>query len=370
MTYRDATPWGPTGRVVHGPFPVRLGRLAAGLFGLIMAPFLLMTALSDGHLECNKKTDRCHYEEAGLVRRSLTFALHRVRGVRVEIKQNGKTRSGVPYLELDDRELALADVSVDEAQRFAERLKQALARKPATFSLDLEAERAALVPAGFFVLLTISALFAALRNIGRVLMSAEGGRLRLTRSVFGVPIWRGEVDLRGATDVEVEWKHRKSFWAPRGSLGDTYGRLILVRGAEREPLTRAAFPGYHLHRRAEHALRELLTLSPRTPEQDAALTARASAYAPPPLLGGPGGTIFLVWIGVCVGALVGIPLGWPRAPAVRSRRRPFSLHRGLRDRRAARRGARDRDGVLLAPPCRDALIGLERLVSFGSMLAR
>jgi hypothetical protein len=310
MTYRDATPWGPTGRVVHGPFPVRLGRLALGLPGLFAAPLFLVMAFSDGHLDCNQKTDRCHYEEAGLVRQSLTFALHRVRGVRVEIKQNGKTRSGVPYVELDDRELALADVSVDEAQRFADRLKQALARKPATLSLDLEAERAALVPAGFFVLLTISALFAALRSIGRVLMSAEGGTLRLTRSIFGVPTWRGEVDLRGVTDVEVEWEHRKSFWTQRFSAGDTYGRLVLVRGTEREPLTRAAFPGYHLHRRAEHALRELLALSPRTPAQEAAQAARASAYAPPPILGGPGGTIFLVWIGVCVGALAGFPLGW------------------------------------------------------------
>jgi hypothetical protein len=159
--------------------------------------------------------------------------------------------------------------------------------------------------------LAASALFAALRGIGRVVLVARGAELHLTRRVFGVPLRRDAFDVRGVTDVEVDWERRTSFFTARYSPGDTYGRLVLVRGAEREPLTEARFPGYHLHRRAERALRDLLALPARPPEREQALASAASAYEPPPLMGGGvGAVIGLTWLGLCTGALLSLPLAF------------------------------------------------------------
>jgi hypothetical protein len=310
MDYRHATPIGPEGKVVHGPFPVRLARLAIAVLGLLVAPLFLAMALDDARFDCDR--DRCRYRGSHLVDRADTFPRSRLRGVRVDIQIGTKgKKSGIPVLDLSDHELRLATVELDEAQRFSLALQQALAEKRARFALDLEATRAFVVPGVLFLVLAASALFAALRGIGRVVLVARGAELYLTRRVFGVPLRRDVFDLRGVTDVEVDWQRSTSFFTPKYSPGDTYGRLVLVRGAEREPLTEGRFPGYHLHRRAERGLRDLLALQPRPPEREQDLASTASGYQPPPLLGGGMGAIVgLTWIGLCSGALLSLPLAF------------------------------------------------------------
>jgi hypothetical protein len=312
MDYRHATPIGPEGNVVHGPFPVRLARLALALVALLVGPLFLAMALDDAALDCDRPSDRCHYRGSHLFERTVTFPLSRLRGVRVDIQVGSKGhRSGVPVLDLSDHEQPLATVELDEAQRFARALEQALTEKRARFALDLQATRAFVVPGVLLLVLAASAFFAALRGIGRVVLVARGAELHLTRRVFGVPLRRDAFDLRGVTDVEVDWERRTSFFTPKHSPGDTYGRLVLVRGAEREPLTEGRFPGYHLHRRAERALRDLLALPPRSPEREQALASAATGYQPPPILGGGVGAIIgLTWIGLCSGALLSLPLAF------------------------------------------------------------
>jgi hypothetical protein len=312
MDYRHATPIGPEGHVVHGPFPVRLGRLAAAVFGLGLGCFFLVTALDDARLDCDRRSDRCRYRSSQLVDDTDTFPLSRLRGVRVDIQVGSKGhKSGVPVLDLSDHEQRLATVEVNEAQRFARALEQALAERRARFALDLQGDRMLAIGGVVFLAFAASAVFSALRGIGRVVLVARGGELHLTRSVFRVTLRRDAFDLHGVTDVEVDWERRPSFFAPKGSPGDTYGRLVLVRGAEREALTEGRFPAYHLHLRAERALRDLLALPSRPPEREQALASQAEGYQPTPALGGgPGASFALVWIGMCGGALSGVPLAF------------------------------------------------------------
>jgi hypothetical protein len=305
MSYRAPIGIASPGRVVHGPFPIRLGPLVAGVVLLPIAPLLVAMAFDDAKLTCDRKKDRCDYDASPYSARRERFALSAIRDVRVEIEAGSKnSRHGVPYLDLGDRQLRLASQSVDDAERFEERLERAIEDKDARIELDLPASRWITIPGVLLLVAALSGLRTAFRGIGRVVIESEGGALQLTRSVFGVPLWRRRVELHGTTDVEIDWERSNTFWTPKHSPGEPYGQLVLVKGATREALTPTRFPGFHIHRRAERELRTLLGFPPRPEPAE-------HPMAPTPLMGGGiGATIGLTWLGLCVGAMLGVPIVW------------------------------------------------------------
>jgi hypothetical protein len=312
MGVRETTTQEPRGRVVHGPFRVRLGALTFGVVSLLFAPLLFALALDDARLACDSTIDRCRYDGSLIGDRSETFPLSQLEGVRVEVELGSKgARHGVPYLDVSGRRLRLASVSVDEARRFARELDHDRAAKLARFQLDLAAERGIALPGVMFLALGVTALVAALRGTGRLVIVVRGAALHVARSVFGILASSVVVDTAGVTDVDIAWEHKKTFFTQRYSAGETHGRLVLVRGDAREPLTETPFPGHRVHLRAARELREVLGLQVRSPEREAEFAAAARWWAPKPLMGGGmGAVIALAWIGICCGALLAIPLSW------------------------------------------------------------
>ncbi len=309
MGYRDAPPGTPTVVVVHGPFPIGHQPLALAGAALAIASLGWAMAFDDARLTCDRAADHCTYRDSHLVQRVNTFRLSQIQSVKTDVEYGAKGhRSVVPILDLGDGQLRLKSVEPDEADRFSRALRRDLDQRRASFSVDLRADRGALAMGGTFLVVAILALFFALRRVGRVTMIVDGRVLRLARSVFGIPTSRRAVELGGVDDVEIEWEKLKPFWSKTQTR--THGRLVLVRGAEREPLTPIVFPGYHLHLRAQAALREALLVPPRSPSQADAEAARARSFEPQPIAGGVVTTLILAWMGCAGGGLVGFVLGF------------------------------------------------------------
>jgi hypothetical protein len=305
MGYRDAPPRDAKSTIVHGPFPIGLAQLALAVVALTIATLFATMTFDDARLDCDRAADVCRYRESRLFQRIDQFRLSDIQAVTVDVMRHAKGGgTGVPCLTLPSGQLRLKDTALDEANDFAHRLRADLNRRSAKVGLDLRADRGGEIPAVVFTAAMLLALFFALRRTGRVTMGLDGSALRVERTFFGLPVSSRVLDLIGVDDVEVEWE-RAERDAKRLTPPRTYGRLVLVRGAEREPLTSVTFPGYRLHLAAAELLRAALALPPRSPAAEALQAERARQFMPAPLAGGAGLMIGVVWMGIAGGGLVG-----------------------------------------------------------------
>ena len=301
--------------VVYGPFPVRLGLLAGACATLAIGVLFGLMYFSEMTLACDRASDRCTMRGMRLFdQRQQSFKLSDLHGVSVAIELGSKNaRYGRPQLHLGKpavRLLPLRKVSVDEAKRFAAALEHHLDTQPARFSVSLrESLMIALLGLGFLVFGATLAL-SSVRGIGRVVFSLRMGTLSATRRLLGTTRERWTVDVAGADDVEVAWSRRKSFWDRKHHPGTTHGMLVLrMRDGSTRNLTSAPRRGFHVHVRAERALRDRLELPSRSTERQAALDVAAKIFEPPALMGGGAGAKFgLIWIGICCGAVFGMAL--------------------------------------------------------------
>ena len=323
LTYRAPTPDAErSDHVVHGPFPLRLGHFAGGLAILCVGVLLLVVALDDASLVC--RGDSCTYRRSRLLNpRPFSFEKSKLGGVEVVIEKGSKNSEyGIPQLTIGGRTLRLKKVSVEEAKRFAGALESALERGDGEIALVLEGSRVVAIVAAAMLLFGLAMFLSSLRGLGRIRLELRSGVLHATRTLLGISLERWEADTHGVHDVEVAWSRDRTFLHRRHHPGDTAGAVVLrLQDGTARPVARA-FRGFHLHRRAEVALRELLALPPRSAQRSAELQAEAEKFEPPPPLGGGwGANIAMVWIGVSCGSLIGLGLfgivalsfGWARA---------------------------------------------------------
>ena len=86
---------------MYGPFPLRLGGVAAGIVSFAMGLLMVVMAFDDALVSCDRDKDVCVYDGG---RRPARFALSEVTGVEVEIKKGSKNNeTGQPHILLSQK---------------------------------------------------------------------------------------------------------------------------------------------------------------------------------------------------------------------------------------------------------------------------
>jgi hypothetical protein len=295
----------------YGPFPMRVGRLLAGmaLLGLGL-PVIALVGTPD-RVRCARATGVCRLTRP--LRDPTEFSASEFVAVRVEHSRGSKGRPvGRPIVVLGSREIPLGMVEPDAAEAFARRAEDALhaaAGATASDGVDVSLRQpwwfvafAALIP-----VMGAGLVVTALRGVGRYRLEHDALRreLAVTRAVFHVPVSRRSVSTRDVVGVEIDWARDKDFFHSRYQLGDTTAKLVLVAAdGERRPVG-GVHRGYTLHRRAAAELAALLGCPP-SPAAMARNEAQAATFHPPPSAFRGWNRLGAAWIGMCCGSLLGM----------------------------------------------------------------
>ena len=324
--YREPRPPARGGQVTWGPFPVRGWHLAVGVLFLGLALIVETMVCNRQRLQCDRAADQCVVEMSRYTGEKRTFALSHL--VRVDVKRwthAGRPRSA-PLLRLrptegvagtadsaalgEDRDVQLMTLADADVESFSTRVNAALASKTASFRVDLAVRPWVLalisLIAFAFGAMGATSLYAGLRGWGRYRLQSDPRFEVLTvrHSVLGIPVSTTRCTVEGVRDVEVEWARKEPFGG--GHVEKCRGRLVLVRNDDREPLTRHFHPGFHLHRRAETALRALLGCPERDPARQCAIDDEATSNDPGPQVWSVFARITGAVVSAFFGALIGI----------------------------------------------------------------
>jgi hypothetical protein len=316
MVYREGK--GAEGAtVVWGPFPMKPLRVATALGLFLMAAVVTMSTVDEERFDCLRADDLCVYERPTFgdhteVRLSAITHVHfETTGDAgdyglLEVSHQGGTLTFVTERAPEVRGF------YDAFERFRRsdqpRFHGTIGRTPLQWLIVLA-----------FLVGGLGSMLSGLLPGGRVALTVDAANrvLRVRHTTLGVPRGAGLHPLEDLEDVQLEWReHRDLMWG-RGAAADVQSRLVLVyRTGARVPVTREHHTGYTLHRIAEAALRDALSLEPRPPELAASLAAEAAKWVPAPLaakarkkailraagMGALGGTLFLASVGLLVGA--------------------------------------------------------------------
>lgn len=298
---------------VYGPFPVRWAPIIAACVCVLLGGISSLVGWDRGVLRCDRAQDRCTYFRTTLVNtRPRSFALSDLKGVEVKQVQSNRSTLGQVELDLGTRRMAFSRTSVAAAEATASQLREALRQDAPNFEVWQHGQRLlgvfGLVCLGFAGLL----FFMGGRESGRIHFTIRDSRITWKRTLFGVPLSRGELDAHGARDVHVEWSKRSHFFQHRHALPETFGRLrIVFADGTSRPIVPSAFRGHEMHLQAAAALRTSLDLAPRSESSEREQAHLADAARPPEVpkaWSGPGGRFAAAWTGMCVGSLGGLLL--------------------------------------------------------------
>jgi hypothetical protein len=300
----------PSAIVTHGPFPIRAGRLIAGIVAGAMAALLLVFVSMPDTLRCEALGGDCTVTR--FARPPARYPRSSVLGVKVVLRRGSKgVMRGKPLLQIAEQpELPLTEVDPDDAEQFERSVEDGLAAST-PFELRLRQPLAF----GLFGVLLLGfgagAIYTALRGIGRYHLEVRPleNVVSVTRLLLGIPRSRVGVATNDVVDVEVEWRRDKDFLHNRHHTGDIEGRLVLVtRDGEGRPLSTSFHRGYTLHQRAAEQLRALLRCPPRSEAQTLRAEAEARAFYPAPGFIQNAGNLGAVWLGLCCGSVAGMGL--------------------------------------------------------------
>jgi len=286
----------PSGRVVHGPFPVRWGVLGTAFAALFVGGMLTLVGLMHERFAC-PSIGTCTIDDKAMFERA------QIHGVRTVIETGSKnSKYGVVIVELDGgRERRLMRTTPGEASEAEAAIRRSLA-DGTPIDVTLHGPRI-VVPfgiAGIVAFVVFGAM--AFSRMGRVNMTIERGALRVRRSVLGIPLAARTFPLERVAGIVVERGTLSWVLQARYEQPIAVGRLLLIYadGAQ-QPLTRALYPGHALHLRAACALRAMLLLAPDT-KDDAELAAIPMKTTP------MGNRLAFAWGALTTGALLGMAI--------------------------------------------------------------
>ncbi|AUX23116.1 uncharacterized protein SOCEGT47_036350 [Sorangium cellulosum] len=304
MAFREPARKPASGSIHYGPFPIRLGRLGLFLVMFLVAPLLALVALERDRLVCTPGA-RCVVTHT-IASRTRAFPMAALRDARADIVRGSKGgKNGVVVLVLDGgRELRLMQVTPERAGEAAAAIRAGLAGQR-RIDVTLSGPWWMLLLSIGLLVFGLTMAYPSFKGLGRFRIDVThgGAGLRVRRHLLALPVSSREVSLEGVTEVRVEAGVVREVGLGKGEAPMPAGRIVLVdRAGATRPLTAAALPGQAVHLRAASELRALLGLERRphgVEEQLASL---------PPLTTPPGVRVAHAWIGLAVGALVGIGL--------------------------------------------------------------
>ncbi len=287
----------PAGHVVHGPFPARWPLIGVSAAALFVGLILIFVALMSERLVCNETT--CHVEKR------YVFARSELRGAHVVIQTGSKnSKTGIVTLDLErGRAITLMGVEPDQARGAADSI-QASVRDGTPIDVRVHGPTGVSLIGAAGIILSFVFLGLALAKLGRydLIVTPDGARLDVKRSIFGIPFGTREIMLDRIERVVVRRGVIKPVMQGRNDPLIDAARLELVsRSGEERPITNAYFPGHALHLRAAAALRAALLVD-ADPNDDAELAAipmRSTAM---------GQRIGFAWAGMTTGSVVGLAI--------------------------------------------------------------
>lgn len=307
MIYRDVPhAKGPTGWVVHGPFPARWVALFIAMVLLPLGVSTGFLAFGQDHLVCSSSQCTVTKHKPPFDDTTDTFsraAFKRAEpSVTVTVTTGSKGgKTGVVMLHVNgetDRKLRSSDAK--DAEATANEIRRAL-EADSPIDVTVRSSMAFFVVAPLAILAAIASLLSFFRGIGRMRLTLvrTGAALRVRRSIFGIPISTSEVSLDGVVDVRVQTRSVTDFWTPKGR-STPGGRLVLVDRAGRpRPITNEFYRGETLHYRAAVDLRARLGFSPAPGGAEETLAQIAPVTVP------LASRIGFAWAGMCCGSIAG-----------------------------------------------------------------
>lgn len=302
------TPFGDS--TTYGPFPMRFGRLFAAFAALFVAVLSAALALETQYLECDfRDGGACSLESVASLRSSARFASTELRGVRMESVWRGKgkgTEYGIVVLNVAAREYRLIDTDPERAREIVRNVEIARERRT-TLRETIAGRRWLLLVTAVTGLMTLSFLRTAVRRMGALKLTLGHDRsLRVERRIFGLPLGARMLSLHGTTDVGLEWSDERDFWMRSHEVPRRVGRIVLVQGDGRVPVSEDYWPGKTLHYRAAAALRRALGFAPGEVERE--LHALEASRIVPAMAQTAAGRFGLYWAAVCCGSLGGLAI--------------------------------------------------------------
>ena len=297
------TPRRTEGRVVHGPFPIRAGRLLGAITAVVLGGVLVALFLSTDVVACEAGEDgTCTVQQT--LSRDARFPSASVRDVRVDHERGSKgAKYGVDVLVLEGGgTLRLRRVDEDQAEQAARTIREGLASHGA-FQVTLrDPWYASLLGVGMAVFGVVLAR-SAVRGMGRYAIDvvAGGQALRVTRRILGVAVSSREVFAADAERVDVDVGVVPDAWKNRGEADPVGGRVVIVdHSGERRLLSDDFHRGEAIHLRAAIALSGRLGLAAGELEARlASLPWRQTRMV---------SRIAYAWMGITVGSMVGVAL--------------------------------------------------------------
>lgn len=310
--YRQGPPALPPFRVVHGPFPLRLGRILAGAGFTLVASLLLMLGLQRQELSCGGAPDSwCVVSEGVFEPQPVArFPRRELTGVSVESRWGGKgntTEYGRPVLAVGGRGYRLREVDAERAREIAAEVERARASGTA-IGVELRQSPWLLVFGLAMLSGGLAVLRSAFRGAGRLILDVEPSERRLSvqRRVLGIPGRSTAFELFDVDEVVVEQSDERDVWKSKAGATRPVGRLILVcASGKRQELSRQSFPGRTVHLRAAAALRRGFGLEPGPLEKELDALERIRER---PSWAANIGMFSLIWMGAPLGLLLGIAL--------------------------------------------------------------
>lgn len=308
--YREAPSWPPPFRVVHGPFPLRPGRVAGGVVLVALAALLSSVGLESQELVCGAEPDAwCVLSEGGLRQRELVrFRRSDLGAVRVETRWGGKgnrTEYGRAVLAVSGRWLRTKELGADDARELAARLDRAR-NEQLPIRERVRGPRWLVAIGALLLAAAVSLVASGLRGVGRLIVEVDprAGRVSVKRRLLGISGKATHHDVGDVTDVRVELSEESDLWRTRSEPARAVGRLVLLSSnGGRQELSARAYPGRVVHLRAAAALRRGLELPEGPLEHE---LAELEAVRERPAWAANLGTASLIWLGAPVGLLLGI----------------------------------------------------------------
>lgn len=286
MPFREPSAPAPVRRVVHGPFPIRRGRLLFALLLLPVACFVMIGA-RESKLSCTRgrgDQDVCLFEEDG----PLLPAIRRTFGprdmVEVDVRHVASRRGSSERWDLvivDARGVETVVASRDSAEELDRFVSNGgWLTDGETISIVTPAGRVAFVFAAILVLAGLGVAMHALKGAGRFVIELDPAHdaLRVTRRTLGV--MRGsplDLKLGDVGDVVLERGPIPDALSAARQAPELGARLVLVlRDGTSVLLGDRMWRGGALHTRALDALRDALALTRAAPEPTPAAAASST----------------------------------------------------------------------------------------------
>ncbi len=284
----------PSGHVVHGPFPARLRYFGTALATSFLGVVFVLIGLQTERVVC-PSAGMCTLDGRAVFDRS------QLRNAHVERRTGSKgAKYGVVVLDLDGGgRLELTHVDPEQAEEVVARMRNAIANN-AAIDETLHGPRY-IAPFGIGgAIVGVVVFVLGLTQMGRFDLVVDGSRLKIRRSLYGVPLGTREVSIERVREVLVERGTVATVLRQRYEKEIEAARLHLVyESGEDVPLTRGLFPGHALHLHAASALRTALGIEPNARDDD--------ELARIPMRKWDLGTrVAFAWIGVTTGSLLGL----------------------------------------------------------------